>query len=95
MIKLYNLHIFILVQEESTTKRKYDEDYVQDDKTSIKQHCGENEIDVDELEKMLKERTAEYKRKVALGEKVYKILGKGKVKQGALSKDMKEDLEIY
>ena len=43
----------------------------------------------------MKEQTAEYDHKVALGEKVYTILGEGDVKQRALSKDMQEALELY
>ena len=52
-------------------------------------------IDVDELRKMLIERTYKYNGKVALGEQVYKILGEGEVKQEALPKDMQEALELY
>ena len=83
-------------EDHPTTKRKfYGEQYTQDDQPSIKRKCGENMIDVDELRKMLIERTYEYNRKVALGEQVYKILGEGEVKQGALPKDMQEALELY
>ena len=79
-----------------TTKRKFEgEQYTQDDQPSIKRKCGENMIDVDELRKTLIERTDEYNGKVALGEQVYKILGEGEVKQGALPKDMQEALELY
>ena len=86
----------VLEPEEFTTKRKFDgEQYTQDDQPSIKRKCGENMIDVDELRKTLIERTDEYIRKVALGEQVYKILGEGEVKQGALPKDMQEALELY
>ena len=53
------------------------------------------EDDDEVLEKMLEEQTVEYDRKVDLGEKVYKILGRGKVKQAALSKDMQKALELY
>ena len=54
-----------------------------------------HELDLDALRKTLKEQTAEYKRKLRLGEKVYKILCEGEVMQGALSKDMQEALELY
>merc|ERR1712030_198090 len=83
-------------EDHPTTKRKFDVgQYTQDDQPNIKRKCGENMIDVDELRKTLIERTDEYNRKVALGEQVYKILGEGEVKQGALPKDMQEALELY
>ena len=88
----------VLEPEEFTTKRKFDgEQYTQDDQPSIKRKCGDNMIDDDDevLEKMLEEQTVEYDRKVDLGEKVYKILCEGDVKQRALSKDMQEALELY
>ena len=56
---------------------------------------GGDELDLDDLRKTLKEQTVEYKRKIHLGEKVYKILGEGEVMQGALSKDMQEALGLY
>ena len=83
------------LEDHPTTKRKFDGDVTEDDQPSIKRKCGENMIDVDELRKTLIERTDEYNRKVALGEQVYKILGEGEVKQGALPKDMQEALELY
>ena len=85
-------------EDHPTTKRKFDgEQYTQDDQPSIKRKCGDNMIDDDDevLEKMLEEQTVEYDRKVDLGEKVYKILCEGDVKQRALSKDMQEALELY
>ena len=86
----------VVEHEQPTRKRKLDgEQYTQDDQPSIKRKCGENMIDVDELRKTLIERTDEYNRTVALGEQVYKILGEGEVKQGALPKDMQEALELY
>ena len=86
----------VLEPQESTTKRKFDVgQYTQHDQPNSKRHCTDNMIDDEVLEKMLIEQTAEYDRKVALGEKVYKILGKGEVKQGALPKDMQEALELY
>ena len=76
-------------EDHPTTKRKFDgEQYTQDDQPSIKRKCGDNMIDDEVLEKMLEEQTVQYNRKVDLGEKVYKILGRGKVKQAALSRDM-------
>ena len=86
----------VLEPEEFTTKRKFDgEQYTQDDQPSIKRKCGDNMIDDEVLEKMLEEQTVEYDRKVDLGEKVYKILGRGEVKQAALSKDMHGALCLY
>ena len=79
------------LEDHPTTKRKFDgEQYTQDDQPSMKRKCGDNMIDDDDevLEKMLEEQTVEYDRKVDLGEKVYKILGEGDVKQSSLSKDM-------
>merc|ERR1712030_281246 len=86
----------VLEPQESTTKRKFDVgQYTQHDQPSIKRKCGENMVNDDKLRKTLIERTDEYNRKVALGEQVYKILGEGEVKQGALPKDMQEALELY
>ena len=73
-----------------TSKRKHDEDYNQ---SAAKRKC--NEIDDDELDKMLEEITIEYDRKIALGKRVYKILEREKVKECALPKDMQEALDIY
>ena len=83
-------------EDHPTTKRKFDVgQYTQHDQPNSKRHCTDNMIDDEVLEKMLIEQTAEYDRKVALGEKVYNILGEGDVKQRALSKDMQEALELY
>merc|ERR1711984_51336 len=80
--------------EQPTRKRKLDGDVTEDNHPTSKRKCGDNMIDEDDevLEKMLEEQTVEYDRKVDLGEKVYKILGRGKVKQAALSRDMQEAL---
>ena len=78
-----------------TRKRKLDADVTEDNHPTSKRKCGENMTDVDELRKMLIERTDKYNRTIALGEQVYKILGEGEVKQGALPKDMQEALELY
>ena len=85
----------VVEHEQPTRKRKLDGDVTEDNHPTSKRKCGENMIDVDELRKTLIERTDEYNRKVALGEQVYKILGEGEVKQGALPKDMQEALELY
>ena len=72
-------------------KRKHDEDYNQ---SAAKRQC--NEIDDDyELEKMLEKETVIYKNKIALGEKVYKILERGKVLEVVLPKDMQNALNLY
>ena len=71
-------------------KRKLEDD---DDKLIIKRKC--NEIDDDELEKDMIKDNEEYIYKLALGEKVYKILCDGKVKQVSLSLERKEALNIY
>merc|ERR1712030_211988 len=73
----------------TTAKRKLDED---GNNTTTKNKLGGDELDLDALRKTLKEQTTEYKRKLCLGEKVYKILGEGEVMQGALLKDMQEAL---
>ena len=53
-----------------TMKRKLSDD--NDDQSTIKRKC--NEIDVEALEKMLKEETSEYDRKIYLGKAIEKIL---------------------
>jgi len=85
----------VVEHEQPTRKRKLDGDVTEDNHPTSKRKCGENMTDVDELRKMLIERTDKYNRTVALGEQVYKILGEGEVKQGALPKDMQEALELY
>merc|ERR1712208_125898 len=85
----------VVEHEQPTRKRKLDGDVTEDNHPTSKRKCGENMKDVDELRKMLIERTDKYNRTVALGEQVYKILGEGEVKQGALPKDMQEALELY
>ena len=87
----------VVEHEQPTRKRKLDGDVTEDNHPTSKRKCGDNMIDDDDevLEKMLEEQTVEYDRKVDLGEKVYKILGRGKVKQAALSRDMQKALELY
>ena len=54
------------------------------------------DIDSDEdLEKEMVRNNIEYKRKITLGKKVYKILGRTDIEQGSLTLDMKEALDIY
>ena len=73
-----------------TRKRKLEDD---DDKLIIRRKC--NEIDDDELEKMLDEITVEYDHKIALGKRVYKIIERGKLRECALPKDMQNALNLY
>ena len=74
----------------STTKRKLTND---GNNTTTKIKC--NAINNDALRKTMEEETAEYDRKINLGKRVEEILGEGKTKQAALSKDLKEALDIY
>ena len=89
----------MFVQEESTTERKHDdgEHDAANCQPSIKRKF--NEIDDEALEKILKEQTVEYDRKIAfkiaLGKGVDTILREGEVKQAALSKDMQDALYLY
>ena len=64
----------------TTRKRKLNEDDVQDDQSIIKIKLEENEADEEALRKILKEQTAEYDRKIALGKGVDNILGEGEGK---------------
>ena len=74
----------------TTAKRKHDDN---DNQTIIK--LGEDELDLDALRKSMEEQTAEHDRILALGKGVDTILGEGKVKQTALSKDLQNALEVY
>ena len=67
----------------STTKRKLTND---GNNTTTKIKC--NAINNDALRKTMEEETAEYDRKINLGKRVEEILGEGKTKQVALSKDL-------
>ena len=87
------------MQEESTTEIKHDDGEHDAANCQPSKKRKFNEIDVDELRKALIERTVEYDRKIAfkiaLGKGVDIILGRGKVKQAALSKDMQGVLCLY
>ena len=89
----------MFVQAESTTERKLDDGEHDAANFHPSKKRKFNEIDVDELRKTLIERTVEYDRKIAfkiaLGKEVDEILGRGKVKQAALSKDMHGALCLY
>ena len=89
----------MFAQAESTTERKLDDG--EHDAANF-QHSKKrkfNEIDDEALKKILEEQTVEYDRKIAfkiaLGKEVDEILGRGKVKQAALSKDMHGALCLY
>ena len=59
-----------------------------------KRKFEDNDSDVD-LEKEMVKDNNEYKRKIKLGRKVYKILGRTDIEQGSLTLDRKEALDIY
>ena len=100
----------MFVGDESTTERNHDgEHYTTNCTTAKRKHndndtydqpiikikLGEDEIDLNELRKTVKEQTVEHDRKIALGKGVHTILGEGEGKQTALSKDLQEALELY
>ena len=59
-----------------------------------KRKFEDNDSD-DDLEKEMVKDNNEYKRKIKLGRKVYKILGRTDIEQGSLALDRKEALDIY
>ena len=59
-----------------------------------KRKFEDNDSD-DDLEKEMVKDNNEYKRKIKLGRKVYKILGRTDIEQGSLTLDRKEALDIY
>ena len=61
---------------------------------TTKRKLEDNDSDED-LEKEMVRNDIEYKRKITLGKKVYKILGRTDIEQGSLTLDMKEALDIY
>ena len=61
---------------------------------TTKRKLEDNDSDED-LEKEMIRNNIEYKRKITLGKKVYKILGRTDIEQGSLTLDMKETLYIY
>ena len=89
----------MFVQEESTTEIKHDDGEHDAANCQPSKKRKFNEIDDEALEKILEEQTVEYDRKIAfkiaLGKEVDEILGRGKVKQVALSKDMQAALCLY
>ena len=75
-----------------TTKRKLtddDEEY----QPMIKKKC--NVLDDEELERDIIKDNEEYNHKLALGEKVYKIVERRKVKKESLSLERKAAFELY
>ena len=74
-----------------TTKRKYDDD--EEYQPMIKKKC--NVLDDEELERDIIKDNEEYNCKLALGEKVYKIVERRKVKKESLSLERKEAFELY
>ena len=73
-----------------TRKRKLEDE---EDQPMIKKKC--NVLDDEELEKDMINDNEEYNCKLALGEKVYKIVKKGKVKKESLTLERKEAFELY
>ena len=61
---------------------------------TTKRKLEDNDSDED-LEKEMIRNNIEYKRKITLGKKVYKILGRTDIEQESLTLDMKEALHIY
>ena len=59
-----------------------------------KRKFEDNDSD-DDLEKEMVKDNNEYKRKITLGRKVYKILGRTDIEQGSLTLDRKEALDMY
>ena len=73
-----------------TRKRKLEDE---EDQPMIKKKC--NVLDDEELERDMINDNEEYNCKLALGEKVYKIVKKGKVKKESLTLERKEAFELY
>ena len=68
---------------------------VEEERSDVTVKCHEaGEIDANILEKKMVEQTKEYKCKIALGENIYKILGKGNAEEGALATDLKDALDF-
>ena len=86
----------VLEETRSDVKLKYGEHDDAYFEPEIKRKYHEaGEIDAKTLEIKMVEQTKEYKHKIALGENVYKILGKGEAEEGALAKDLKDALDLY
>ena len=61
---------------------------------TTKRKFEDGDSDEDLKKEMVKDNN-EYKRKIKLGKKVYKILGRTDIEQGSLALDRKEALDIY
>ena len=61
---------------------------------TTKRKFEDSDSDEDLKKEMVKDNN-EYKRKIKLGKKVYKILGRTDIEQGSLTLDMKEAIDIY
>ena len=61
---------------------------------TTKRKFEDSDSDEDLKKEMVKDNN-EYKRKIKLGKKVYKILGRTDIEQGSLALDRKEALDIY
>ena len=88
--------------DQPTLKRKHCDDDTENCTTTKRNDAQDQpvikrkyEIDYEDLEKIMKEETDEFDRKIALGEAIEKILHEGEVKQAALSKDKQESLQLY
>ena len=77
-------------EDHPTRKRKVED---KEDQPMTKKKW--NVLDDDELEKDMIQDNKEYDCKIALGKRIYKILERGKVKEGSLSLERKEAFELY
>ena len=56
---------------------------------------NENKIKDEEFRKALINLENEYQKKIVQGQKIYKMLGEGVVSYQALTRDMKEEVDLY
>ena len=68
------------------TKRKDEENEIKDEKS---------EINIEELKKHLIKLENEYQEKLEVGKEIYKMLEEGVVSYQALTRDMKEKVDLY
>ena len=68
------------------TKRKDEENEIKDEKS---------EINKEELRKHLIKLENEYQEKLEVGKEIYKMLGEGVVSYQALTRDTKEEVDLY
>ena len=62
---------------------------------STKRKDEENEMKDEEFRKALIKLENEYQEKIVQGKKIYKVLGEGVVSYQALTRDMKEEVDLY